>query len=76
MAAVKAIAAVFQKVTRMVGFKLPAPPALAPIAPSKARNANDASAAVGTTRLLGATKTIGNGMTAPTAKVGAKVTAA
>jgi hypothetical protein len=76
MPAVSAIASAPQNVTRCVGLKTPAPPALAPMAPSSARNASDAKETVVTSIDAGDTMTMGSGIAAPAAKVAADVKAA
>src|SRR6516164_4646358 len=51
--AVTPIASAPQNVTRMVGFRMFAPPALAPIMPSKARNTKEPTETVGILQLDG-----------------------
>lgn len=59
MPAVSAMAKAPQKVTRTVAFTTFAPPALAPIAPSKERNSSDAAETSGTSWFAGASHTHG-----------------
>ena len=65
-----------QNVTRAVARKTFAPPALAPIAPRRARNPKDAADTMGTSAFAGDTTTMIKGMAAPTANVAAEVNAA
>ena len=76
MPAVAPIARAPQKVTRRVAFPMVAPPACAPIAPSKAKNSNDAAETNGTRIDAGAISTIDSGIAAPTENVAADVSAA
>ncbi|MDT4858722.1 hypothetical protein FQZ97_932030 [compost metagenome] len=76
MPAVRAMAKAPQKVTRTVAFTTFAPPALAPIAPSKERNSSDAAETSSTSCFAGASHTMASGIIAPTAKVRADVRAA
>ena len=54
MPAVSAMASAPQNVTRAVARRTFAPPARAPIAPSRARNSSDAAETMGTSKPLGA----------------------
>ena len=74
--AVTAIAIAPQNVTRAVAVTMFAPPAFAPIAPSKARNASEAAETTGTSREGGEIRTITSGMAAPTENDAAEVRAA
>ena len=76
MPAVNAIASAPQKVTRNVALRTYAPPARAPIAPSRPRNTSDAIDTTGTSIDVGETRTTDSGNTAPVAKVPADVRAA
>src|SRR5512143_1722133 len=66
--AVSPIAQAPQNATRIVGFTKPAPPALAPIAPSSDRKSSDPAATDGINALDGATRTRASGAAAPTEK--------
>ena len=74
--AVRAIANAPQNVTRAVARRTFAPPALAPIAPRRARKPKDAADTMGTSALAGDTTTMSKGMAAPTENVAADVSAA
>jgi hypothetical protein len=74
--AVRAIANAPQNVTRAVARKTLAPPALAPIAPSRARKSKDAADTMGTSKLRGDNSTANKGIAAPAEKVAADVKAA
>jgi hypothetical protein len=76
MAAVAAIAKAPQKVTRMVGLTIFAPPARAPIAPSPAKQTSEAPDTVDAVHPAGASKVAIRGSAAPLAKVTADVSAA
>src|SRR6185312_11091568 len=65
-----------QNVTRIVARSIFAPPAFAPIAPSRAKKPNDAAETIGTSKLAGETTTISNGIAAPTENITAEVSAA
>ena len=69
MLAVRAIASAPQKVTRIDARRTFAPPALAPTAPSKAKNSNDAIDTIGDNSDTGETTARSNGNAAPIAKV-------
>ena len=72
IAAVSAIASAPQNVTRSTDFRTGAPPALAAIAPSTARDTSEVNATVVTTR-LGAIKTMAMGIAAPRVNAAADV---
>ena len=74
--AVIAIARAPQKVTRNIGFKISAPPVLAPRNPSKARNRSDPVETMGISRFDGESRTSARGAAAPTENVAADVSAA
>ena len=74
--AVTAIARAPQKVTRTIGFKISAPPVLAPRKPSKARNSSDPAETIGISRVDGESRTRARGAIAPTENVAADVRAA
>lgn len=76
MPAVNAIAKAPQNVTRTVALAVPAPPALAPSAPSRANEINDVTATAGPITSLGRTKAVSRGKAARIAKVAADVRAA
>ena len=76
MPAVRAIASAPQNVTRAVARRTFAPPALAPIAPRRARKPKDAADTMGTSAPAGDTTTMSKGMAAPTENVAADVSAA
>jgi hypothetical protein len=65
-----------QNVTRAVARRTFAPPALAPIAPRRARKPKDAADTIRTSALAGDTTTMSKGMATPTANVAAEVNAA
>ena len=64
-----------QNVTRAVARRTFAPPALAPIAPRRARKPKDATDTTGTSALAGDMTTMSKGMAAPTENVAADVRA-
>ena len=74
--AVSPIANAPQNVTRTVGFSKPAPPAFAPIAPSRARNSSDPTETTGIRTFDGEPRTSRSGAAAPTEKVAADANAA
>lgn len=76
MPAVNAMASAPQNVTRMAARHTIAPPAMAPIAPSSARNKSEAPASIGTSRAIGTRNTISKGNAAPQVNVAAYVRAA
>jgi hypothetical protein len=65
MPAVTAIASAPQKATRIAAFIILAPPALAPTAPSKTRNAREATDTVAVSNRVGVTSAINNGGNPP-----------
>ena len=65
-----------QNVTRAVARKMFAPPALAPIAPRRARKSKEAPDTMGTSAPVGDTTTMSKGIAAPTANDAADVSAA
>ena len=74
--AVTAIARAPQKVTRIIGLKIAAPPVLAPSKPSKARNTSDPAETIGIRRFDGDRSTRARGAAAPMEKLAADVRAA
>lgn len=76
MAAVVPIAIAPQKVTRNMGFKMPAPPVCAPAAPRIASATSEPADTSHGIRANGEANAIINGMAAPKAKVTADVNAA
>ena len=65
-----------QNVTRTVARRMFAPPARAPMAPSRARKPSDAPATIGSSAFVGDTTTMSNGMAAPIENIAAEVSAA
>ena len=65
-----------QNVTRIVGFRIPAPPALAPAAPNRARQTSDPAETVNAVLPAGERKAMASGTAAPTANMAAEVSAA
>ena len=61
---------------RTIGFKISAPPVLAPRKPSKARNSSDPVETIGISRVDGESRTRARGAIAPTENVAADVRAA
>src|SRR6185436_10757120 len=76
MPAVRAMANAPQNVTRTVALRIFAPPALAPIAPNRARNAREAADTTGTSNLAGQIRTVRRGNKAPRVNIAADVKAA
>ena len=74
--AVRAMASAPQNVTRAVARTMFAPPALAPIAPRRARKPKDAPDTIGTSAPAGDTTTMSKGIAAPTENDAADVSAA
>jgi hypothetical protein len=76
MPAVRVIARAPQNVSRKVGIRILAPPALAPIAQRSARKINEPRATIGSKSAGGETRTSISGAAAPTEKVAADASAA
>ena len=76
MAAVVPIAIAPQKVTRIIGLRIPAPPVCAPAAPRTASATSEPAETAHEIRAMGEAIAISNGIAAPNAKVTADVNAA